>query len=66
MKGNLLKAKLIEKGHEVKELSKVLNVSMNTTYKKINREVPILDYEIRLISDFLNLTNDEIVKIFFS
>ena len=66
MKLNKLKAKMVEKEKEQKELVKILGLSYVSISQKFNGKIKFKAEEIAKIKDFLNLTNDEVVEIFLS
>ncbi len=67
MNENLLKAKIIEKGSSIKELSEMLGIAVGTFYRKIssNYTCEFTLKEIKTLSNALALTNKELNSIFF-
>lgn len=64
---NKLKGKIVEKGINVTELAKMINVDASTLYRKFSNDgATITIREADLIVKFLNLTADEANAIFFS
>lgn len=65
MNRNLLEAKLKEKGTNVSEISMYLSIDKATFYWKISGVSDFYTNEIKEIMKFLNLTIEEMEKIFF-
>lgn len=65
MNRNLLEAKLKEKGTNVSEISMYLSIDKATFYRKISGVSDFYTNEIKEIMKFLNLTIEEMEKIFF-
>lgn len=59
-----LKAKCIEKGMNIVDLSKCVGIKSSTFYKKLNNASFCVE-EARAISQVLELKNEEILSIFF-
>lgn len=57
---------LLEKGKTKKDIAKLLSLSLQTIYNKINNVVDFKGREIVAISEFLKLTNKERDAIFFA
>lgn len=66
MQGNLLKAKVYEKGYKMKDLKKVLKKSDYSIFKKLKGTTPFNNKEIKAIKDFLNLCDEDVTSIFLS
>ena len=64
--GNLLKAKLIEKGVSVIELCDDLGICEATFYRKLSRNGDFSRFEIRQITKRLKLSRAERDTIFFA
>lgn len=64
--GNLLKAKLIEKGISVIELCDDLGICEATFYRKLSRNGDFSRFEIRQITKRLKLSRAERDTIFFA
>lgn len=62
---NKLKGKYISKGYKAEDIAKVLNMSKQSFYARLNNEIPFKDYEILTIKNFLDIKNEEIDSIFF-
>lgn len=65
MNRNLLEAKLKEKGTNVSEISMYLSIDKATFYRKLAGVSDFYTNEIKEIMKFLNLTIEEMEKIFF-
>nr|DAI40689.1 MAG TPA: Transcriptional repressor, TetR family Alpha Protein, Transcriptional Repressor [Caudoviricetes sp.]DAM32200.1 MAG TPA: Transcriptional repressor, TetR family Alpha Protein, Transcriptional Repressor [Caudoviricetes sp.]DAY00483.1 MAG TPA: Transcriptional repressor, TetR family Alpha Protein, Transcriptional Repressor [Caudoviricetes sp.] len=65
MNRNLLEAKLKEKGSNVAEISKIIGVEPSTFYRKLSGQSDFFRKEIEKIVKYLNLSIDEMEKIFF-
>lgn len=65
MNRNLLEAKLKEKGTNVSEISMYLSIDKTTFYRKLSGVSDFYTNEIKEIMKFLNLTIEEMEKIFF-
>ena len=65
MNRNLLEAKLKEKGSNVAEISKIIGVEPSTLYRKLSGQSDFFRKEIEKIVKYLNLSIDEMEKIFF-
>ena len=65
MNRNLLEAKLKEKGSNVAEISKIIGVEPSTFYRKLSGQSDFFRTEIDKIVKYLNLSIDEMEKIFF-
>jgi len=66
MKSNLLKAKIIERGFTISELSNKISISPVTFYRKMSGKSEFDRSEITAISDKLSLSSEDIIDIFFS
>lgn len=60
-----LKGKLREKRLSYNKVAEILGVSTTTVSSKMNRETRFYLEEIRVLSDYLGLTDEEKIKIFF-
>ena len=60
-----LKAKVVEKGFTIKELSKKIDLSNYTLGQKISNKSIMNISEAKKIIDILDIKSDEIEKIFF-
>lgn len=64
---NKLKGKIVEKGTNITQLAKIINVDASTLYRKLsNNGATLTIREADLIVKFLDLTVDEANAIFFS
>lgn len=63
---NLLKAKIIEKGISTIKLCNELGICEATFYRKISRNGDFSRFEIRKITDTLDLSAEERDNIFFA
>lgn len=57
---------LLEKDKSKKDLAELLGVSMQTIYNKINNVVDFKTQEVKAITEFLQLTQEEMMAIFFA
>jgi transcriptional regulator with XRE-family HTH domain len=60
-----LKGKLREKRLSYNKVAEILGVSTTTVSSKMNGETRFYLEEIRVLSDYLGLTDEEKIKIFF-
>lgn len=60
-----LKGKLKEKRLSYNKVAEILGVSTTTVSSKMNGETRFYLEEIRVLSDYLGLTDEEKIKIFF-
>ena len=65
MLSNKLKAKIIEKGSSVAEVSKAIGINPATFWRKCNGSSSFTRKEIIGIKEFLHLTVGEVMYIFF-
>lgn len=63
---NLLKSKMVLKGETQIELAKVLGITRPALNVKMNGKNDFKQSEIYIIAKRYELTNDELVEIFFS
>lgn len=63
---NKLKAKIAERGLNMKELAENINISSSTFSQKVSGKVKFSQDDIRKIDKELNLTADELREIFLS
>ncbi len=61
-----LKAAIARKGFTIPTLAEAIGISKKTLYMKINGDTSFTQKEISAIATALNLTNDEIIMIFFT
>lgn len=61
-----LKAAIARKGYTIPTLAEAIGISKKTLYMKINGDTSFTQKEISAIATALNLTNDEIIMIFFA
>lgn len=61
-----LKAAIARKGFTIPTLAEVIGISKKTLYRKVDCESSFTQKEISAIVSALNLTNDEIISIFFT
>lgn len=59
-----LKAKCVELNVSSDELAKALNISVSTYYRKLSKNTFTVK-EVSDIADYLNLSNDDVLHIFF-
>ena len=64
MRLNLLKAEIVKKGVKAKELSMWLSVPKAGIYRRLSGETKLSLEEINTLRIKLQLTNEQIVKIF--
>jgi DNA-binding Xre family transcriptional regulator len=57
---------LLQKGKSKKDIAQLLGVSMQTIYNKVNNVVDFKAQEVRAICDYLELTTEEMIEIFFA
>ena len=62
---NLLRAKIIEKGLSVTQLCQYLGICEATFYRKLARDGDFSRFEIKRITEKLNLSRSERDEIFF-
>lgn len=60
------KIQLIKKNKSVKDVAKILNISDGSLYKRIRGENDFKCHEAKLIKDYLNLSEKELIEIFFT
>jgi len=61
-----LKGKIIERGMNITNLAKAINVNRSTLYRKLNGQCPITIQDADLIVKELELSEMEASAIFFS
>ena len=61
-----LKAKIMEKGMNIQSLSKEMQLSANALSNKINNKKDFKVSEIWAIKDLFQLSNNDIISIFFA
>ena len=66
MLSNRLRAKIIEKGSSVSEVSKAIGINPATFWRKCNGVSSFTRKEILDIKEFLHLTVEEVMYIFFT
>jgi transcriptional regulator with XRE-family HTH domain len=64
--GNILKAKMVEKGVSMERLANVLGINTATLYRKIKGISDFSRADIQAIRSTLSLTLDEVDRIFFA
>ena len=57
---------LLEKDKRKKDLAELLGVSVQTIYNKVNNVVDFKTQEVKAITEFLQLTQEEMMAIFFA
>ena len=57
---------LLEKGKSKKDLAELLGVSLQTIYNKVNNLVDFKTQEVKAITEFLGLNQEQMVSIFFA
>ena len=65
MNVNKLKAKCVEKGTNISELSKKVGIACGTFYRKLNEDTFAVD-EARKIAEELELSHEDVMDIFFN
>lgn len=65
VKVNLLKAHMALKGKSISEIINLLKISKSTMYRKLNGESEFTRKEILLLINFLDISNEEAMNIFF-
>lgn len=63
---NKFRAKLCEAGLTPRDLASLLGINEATLYRKMSGSSDFLRSEIQIIQYRLNLTNDDIMDIFFA
>lgn len=63
---SLLRKKLDESGYKLRFIAKQLGITYQGFLKKINNETEFKASEIQALKEFLNLTDEERDKIFFT
>jgi DNA-binding XRE family transcriptional regulator len=61
-----LEIALIQKGKTKKDLAHLLKVSLQTIYNKVNNLVDFKTQEVKAITEFLGLNQEQMVSIFFA
>ena len=61
-----LKQKIDERGLKIKYLAKELNLSYEAMCRKVKGENEFKASEMRKLADILDMSNDDIVSIFFT
>lgn len=61
-----LKGKLRERRKSYRDCANWVGISVTAFNNKINKKVPFTCWEAKMLMDFLELTNEEAVKIFLS
>lgn len=63
---NLLKDAMDSKGKTIDDLAKLLNISKQSLYFRLNEKVLFKINEVRMIKKYLELDSDTFNSIFFS
>jgi len=63
---NLLKDAMDSKGKNIDDLAKLLNISKQSLYFRLNEKVLFKINEVRMIKKYLELDSDTFNSIFFS
>lgn len=66
MDSNKLKAKIIECGLTYKEMHELLNISRTSFFSKLKGKTQFKLDEVEAIVIILNLSKEDIIKIFFT
>lgn len=66
LKKNLLKSKMVLHGRTQRDLAKYLGMSEVAVNKKFQGVLRFNVNDIRRLKEYLNLSNDEVVEIFFT
>lgn len=66
MNRNLLEAKIKEVGSNIAEAAKAIGVEKPTFYRKLSGKSDFYRKEIEMLVKFLNLSIDDMEKIFFN
>lgn len=61
-----LEIALLEAGKSKKDLAYLLGVSLQTIYNKVNNLVDFKTQEVKAITDFLGLSHEKMMEIFFA
>jgi len=61
-----LKYALERRGLTYRQLAEALQIAPSTLYRKINNKTSFVLAEVYAIVDFLKLSNEELLKIFFA
>ena len=65
MNANLLRSKIMEKGYSNIEFAELIGIKKTALYRKLKGITEFKASEIQKISKALNLTNSQIIDIFF-
>ena len=65
MNSNLLKARIIEKGFDIPEVAKRMNINRSSLYRKINKKHPMTINEAGELYKLLCLSHEDTIRIFF-
>lgn len=65
MKVNVLKAKIVEQGKKMENVSQYIGINRSTLSRKLNEKQEFTLSELTNLSKYLNLSNNEIINIFF-
>lgn len=66
MNANYLKGLIFEKGYKLKDVSKILNLSYQSFFRKLYRKGNFTQEEIKKLIELLEIPDEEITKYFFS
>ena len=65
MKVNVLKAKIVEQGKKMENVSQYIGINRSTLSRKLNEKQEFTLSELTNLSKYLNLSNNEIINIFY-
>ncbi len=65
MNVNLLKAQIALKGKKISDITKLLKISKSAIYRKLSGKSDFTRKEILLLINFLDISNDKAMDIFF-
>lgn len=66
MDSNMLKAQIVLKGKKINDITKILKISKSAFYRKLNGKSDFTRKEILLLINFLEITNEMAMDIFFN
>lgn len=62
---NMLRAQIALKGKKISDITKLLKISKSAIYRKLNGKSDFTRKEILLLINFLEISTDEAMRIFF-
>lgn len=66
MNGMELRGEMVKQGYTAKKLAKSIGIGQKAMSEKLSGKSDFKQSEIKKISSVLNLTNDQIIAIFFA